>query len=97
MTDLTRFHPTLSRALVHLDPGTQITPSGLFLPPDSQQITRHGLVLAIGPDQSLVKPGDRVLLELDCGLEVTRLKNTPVLLVESKDIIAILEPGDPDV
>jgi len=89
--DPTHLHPTLSRLLVHLDPGTQSTPSGLFLPPDSQQITRHGVVLAVGPDQTDIPVGSRVLLELLCGIEVARLQNTPVLLVEPTDVIALLE------
>ena len=87
---IARAHPTGSRVLVHLDPGLQETPNGIILPPDAQQITRHGLILAVGPDQYTVSPGDRILIELHAGTEVGWLKNTPVLLVEAKDIVAIL-------
>lgn len=91
MIDPSRIHPTLSRVLIHLDPGVQETPSGLFLPPSAQQITQHGLVLAVGPDQHSIRPGDRVVIELHSGIEVGQLKNTPVLLVEPDKILAILE------
>lgn len=88
-----RFHPVGDRLVVHLDCGSQITKSGLILPPDTQQIRQHGTVLSTGPDVTLVAPGQKVLLPLHCGTSLGDLQNTPVLLVFEKDLLAILEPS----
>lgn len=89
--EVQHFVPTADRVIVHLRPGVQETPSGLIIPPDSQQITQYGDVLAVGPDQKLVSPGDLVLLNLHCGIHLCDHLNTPVLLVESTDIQAVLD------
>ena len=88
--DLSRLHPTTDHLVVHLRPGQQITPSGLIIPPQSQQITQHGDVLSIGPDVKHIAVGDQVLLNLHCGTKLLDLQNTPVLLVSQADVQAII-------
>lgn len=90
-SNVLRMRPSADRVIVHLRPGVQETPSGIILPPDAQQITQYGDVISVGPDQTLVRPGDIVLLNLHCGIQLCDHLNTPVLLVESKDIQAILQ------
>lgn len=89
--DLYRLKPTAKHLIVHLRPGQQITPAGIIIPPDSQQVTQHGDVLSIGPDVQHIQPGDQVLLSLHCGTHLCDLQNTPVLLVTQSDVQAILE------
>ena len=89
--NLPRLHPTQAHLVVHLRPGQQVTPAGIIIPPQSQQITQHGDVLSVGPDVQHIQPGDQVLLTLHCGTKLCDLQNTPVLLVTQADVQAILE------
>lgn len=90
--DLSLIHPTGDLVLVHLDPGLQITPAGLIIPPSAQQITQTGLVLAVGPDVPVtdIPVGSTVLIDLHCGTHVCWQANTPVLLVPLPNIQAVL-------
>lgn len=92
--DLSALRPTGNLVLVHLRPGLQETPSGLIIPPQSQQITQHGDVIATGPACTAVSPGDLVLVPLHGGTHVTWTQNTPVLLIPEPDLLAILDPDD---
>lgn len=91
-----RFRPTADLLVVWLDPGKQITKGGIILPPDAQQIRQHGNVLSTGPDVTLVAKGQKVLLPIHCGTDLGSMKNTPVLLVHEKDLLAVLESSDLD-
>lgn len=93
-TDLPKLHPTADRLVVWMDPGVQETPSGLIIPPQAQQITQTGLVLAVGPDVKNVVLSDRVLVGLHAGTHLTWKQNTPVLLVHESELIAVLS-GEP--
>lgn len=90
MIPIEKVHPTRDRLLVHLNPGVQETPHGIIVPPSIQQITQHGRVLAVGPDCNSIHEGDTVVLQLHCGIEVGQRQNTPIILVEMKDILGVL-------
>jgi co-chaperonin GroES (HSP10) len=90
--DFNRLRPLHNQVMVWLDPGEQQTKSGLIIPPQFQQITQHGQVLKVSNDlsDSTITIGCTVLIDLNTGIEVGYKQNTPVLLVDVKNIQAIL-------
>ena len=65
------------------------TASGLIVPINEAAQTRTGIVTAVGPDVSLVEPGDKVLYPRESGYEV-RLARSPlrVRVLKREDLIA---------
>lgn len=65
------------------------TASGLIVPLNEASQTRTGIVAAVGPDVSLVEPGDKVLYPREAGYEV-RLARSPlrVRVLKREDLIA---------
>ena len=65
------------------------TASGLIVPINEAAQCLTGIVAAVGPDVSLVEPGDKVLYPREAGFEV-RLVRSPhrVRVVKREDLIA---------
>ena len=65
------------------------TASGLIVPINEAAQVRTGIVTAIGPDVTMVEPGDKVLYPRDAGFEV-RLARSPlrVRVLKREDLIA---------
>ena len=65
------------------------TASGLIVPINEATQVRTGIVTAVGPDVSLVEPGDKVLYPREAGYEV-RLTRSPlrVRVLKREDVIA---------
>jgi co-chaperonin GroES (HSP10) len=65
------------------------TASGLIVPLNDASQTRTGIVAAVGPDVSLVEPGDKVLYPREAGYEV-RLARSPLRMrvLKREDLIA---------
>lgn len=79
------------------------TPSGIVLPDSAKEKPQMGEVMAIGPgkscgdddecccDKMLVKKGDHVLYKKWGGNEI-KIGHEEWLLVEQKDIMAVIRP-----
>ena len=65
------------------------TASGLIVPANEAAQTRTGIVTAVGPDVTLVEPGDKVLYPRDAGYEV-RMTRSPlrVRVLKRDELIA---------
>ena len=65
------------------------TASGLIVPVNEASQVRTGIVTAVGPDVTIVEPGDKVLYPRDAGWEV-RMTRTPlrVRVLKREDLIA---------
>jgi co-chaperonin GroES (HSP10) len=65
------------------------TASGLIVPVNEAAQVRTGIVTAVGPDVTVVEPGDKVLYPRDAGYDV-RLTRSPlrVRMLRREDVIA---------
>jgi co-chaperonin GroES (HSP10) len=64
-------------------------PSGLIVPANEALHVRTGIVASIGPDVSLVEPGDKVLFPRDAGYEVRLARSSHrVRVLKREDVIA---------
>lgn len=65
------------------------TASGLIVPVNEASQTRTGIVTAVGPDVTLVEPGDKVLYPREAGFDV-RMTRSPVRVrvLRREDLIA---------
>lgn len=65
------------------------TASGLIVPANEASQTRTGIVAAVGPDVTLVEPGDKVLYPRDAGFDV-RMTRSPlrVRVLRREELIA---------
>lgn len=81
-----------SRLVVRLPPTETRTDTGLYIPLQTQEPPMEGRVLAVGDCLGEeVKPGDRVVFEQWAGLEHEDETWGPVLILEQKDLMAVLE------
>jgi co-chaperonin GroES (HSP10) len=64
-------------------------PSGLIVPANEASTVRSGIVASIGPDVTLVEPGDKVLFPRDAGYEVRLARSSHrVRVLKREDVIA---------
>jgi co-chaperonin GroES (HSP10) len=64
-------------------------PSGLIVPANEALNVRSGIVAALGPDVTLVEPGDKVLYPRDAGYEVRLARSSHrVRVLKREDVIA---------
>jgi co-chaperonin GroES (HSP10) len=64
-------------------------PSGLIVPANEATHVRSGIVAAIGPDVTIVEPGDKVLFARDAGFEVRLARSSHrVCVLKREDVIA---------
>ena len=64
-------------------------PSGLIVPANEALNVRSGIVASVGPDVSLVEPGDKVLYPRDAGYDVRLARSSHrVRVLKREDVIA---------
>ena len=64
-------------------------PSGLIVPANEETQVRSGIVSAVGPDVTVVEPGDKVLFARDAGFEVRLARSSHrVRVLKREDVIA---------
>lgn len=64
-------------------------PSGLIVPANEATHVRSGIVSAVGPDCSVIEPGDKVLFARDAGFEVRLARSSHrVRVLKREDLIA---------
>ena len=64
-------------------------PSGLIVPANEATHVRSGIVAAIGPDVTIVEPGDKVLFPRDAGFEVRLARSSHrVRVLKREEVIA---------
>ena len=64
-------------------------PSGLIVPANEATHVRSGIVAAIGPDVTIVEPGDKVLFPRDAGFDVRLARSSHrVRVLKREDVIA---------
>lgn len=67
-------------------------PSGLIVPANEAAQCRSGIVASIGPDVSLIEPGDKVLFPRDAGFEVRLARSSHrVRVLKREDLIARIQ------
>ena len=89
-------HPTTNITLEPLDDFLVVEPldeselpSGLIVPANEATHVRTGIVAAVGPDVTLVEPGDKVLFARDAGYEVRLARSSHrVRVLKREDVIA---------
>jgi chaperonin GroES len=83
--------PLKDRVLVRPIQEEERTKSGLFMPENrSKKPPKFAEVLAVGPWQDSVKPGEKVLLAPFAGTEM-KWEDELLLVVEAVDIFAVVE------
>jgi co-chaperonin GroES (HSP10) len=64
-------------------------PSGLIVPANEAMHVRSGIVAAIGPDVTVIEPGDKVLFPRDAGYEVRPARSSHrVRVLKREELIA---------
>jgi co-chaperonin GroES (HSP10) len=64
-------------------------PSGLIVPANEALHVRPGIVAAIGPDVTLIEPGDKILFPREAGYEVRLARSSHrVRVLKREDVIA---------
>lgn len=67
------------------------TKSGIIIPDTAQEKTQTGTVVSVGNSKDIVvKKGQKVLYEKYAGSQI-EIDNTDHLVIQSKDILAIIE------
>jgi co-chaperonin GroES (HSP10) len=65
------------------------TASGLIVPVNEAAQIRTGIVAAVGPDVSVIEPGDKVLYPRDAGYEVRLARSSHrVRVLKREDVVA---------
>ena len=95
----TRLRPLGDRVVVRPGSDEKVTKSGIVIPDTAKERPQEGEVVAVGPGRTLddgtrekvgVKTGERVLYAKYAGTEF-KLDGEDLLIVSSKDILAVLE------
>jgi co-chaperonin GroES (HSP10) len=64
-------------------------PSGLIVPANEATHIRSGIVASVGPDVTLLEPGDKVLFPRDAGYEVRLVRSSHrVRVLKREDVVA---------
>ena len=70
--------------------GSNVTPSGLYMPSANKVVTCTGIVSAVGEDVKKIKVGDEVVYRPYASAELTVAKEEYTVL-EQADIIGVVE------
>jgi co-chaperonin GroES (HSP10) len=64
-------------------------PSGLIVPANEATHVRSGIVASVGPDVTLLEPGDKILFAREAGFEVRLARSSHrVRVLKREDVIA---------
>lgn len=95
-----QFKPLGDRVIVEPLEQEQVTAGGIYVPETAKEKPQEGKVLAVGPGRMLdngdrapmdVDEGDRVLFAKYAGTEFTVNGDKPVLILNERDVLAIVE------
>jgi chaperonin GroES len=95
----TKLRPLGDRVVIQPSAREEMTKSGIVLPDTSKEKPHEGTIRAVGPGRILddgkresidVKKGDKVLYAKYAGTEF-KVEGEDLLIVSSKDILAIVE------
>lgn len=95
-----QFKPLGDRVIVEPIEREEMTAGGIYVPETAKEKPHEGKVVAVGPGRILdngervpldVSEGDRVLFAKYAGTEFTLNGNQPVLILNQRDILAIVE------
>lgn len=84
--------PTGDRILVRPTEVATISPGGIILPPQAQQKSQTGVVLAVGPGR--IESGERVPIDVQVGAVVVFSKYGGTEVTEEDDLLLILSVQD---
>lgn len=86
--------PLQNRLVLKMEKKKEVSKGGVFIP-ESVEINNQeiGVVVKIGPDCKEVKIGDRVILGVYSGTNIT-VNDEKLLVLKETDILAILEKGE---
>jgi chaperonin GroES len=85
--------PLKKKVLVAENKVEQVTESGIILEgTTSNRESKRGTVLAVGPDVTLVKVGDVILLEW-AKAQVVKIDDSQRVIVDEENIVAVFEDG----
>lgn len=86
-------NPKFERIYVLVDKTDSISESGLYIPPESQDMIASATVLKIGPKASLMDPtlnvGDKVIFNKFAGIDFT-LEGIPIKMMMVGDLFGDL-------
>jgi chaperonin GroES len=94
-----RLRPLGDRVVLRPASDEKMTKSGIVIPDTVKERPQEGEVIAVGPGRTLddgsrekvgLKPGERVLYAKYAGTEF-KLDGEELLIVSSKDVLAVLE------
>jgi len=90
---MTTVTPLKKKVLVAENKVEQVTESGIILEgTTSNRESKRGTVLAVGPDVTLVKVGDVILLEW-AKAQVVKIDDAQRVIVDEDNIVAVFEDG----
>jgi len=99
MTSNAKIQPLLDNVLIESVEEETKTPGGIYLPENAKEKPTIGIIKAVGPGKAgkdgkivklAVKVGDKVYYKKWGGYEI-KIKGVELLLVEEKDILAIIK------
>lgn len=95
-----QFKPLGDRVIIEPMEHEEMTAGGIYVPETAKEKPQEGKVVAVGPGRMLdngervpldVSEGDRVLFAKYAGTEFTVNGDNPVLILNERDILAIVE------
>lgn len=88
--------PTKKYVLVLRDT-PEVQKGGIFIPDAHQEISRTGIVQAVGKEVKEVQPGDRALFIWSAGFDIRSdgVEYNTLLLMKEDDILAVLNTDKP--
>jgi len=90
---MTTVTPLKKKVLVAENKVEQVTESGIILEgTTSNRESKRGTVLAVGPEVTLVKVGDVILLEW-AKAQVVKIDDAQRVIVDEDNIVAVFEDG----
>jgi len=90
---MTTVTPLKKKVLVAENKVEQVTESGIILEgTTSNRESKRGTVLAVGPEVTLVKVGDVILLEW-VKAQVVKIDDAQRVIVDEDNIVAVFEDG----
>ena len=87
---MTTIRPLINRVVVEPLKAAEKTTSGLYIPDAAQTVPQEAMVIAVGPDVSDLKVGDRVIYSQYGGTKLD-YDGKSYIVLDDKDIICVVE------
>ena len=101
-----KIRPLGNKIVVKRDEAKERSRGGIIFPDAGKEKPRLGTVISAGPGEICVatgkpvalevKDGDRIIFSSYAGTEV-KLEGEPYLVIDSGDVLAVIEEGNADV